>query len=234
MKKSQVYFGRNLLKEVVRAGMTVTKVYVETKAAYEFARAILPRTVKNDAFEEGIPPELSREAHQGVAFRVNFHLYKDYSIEVLKTHRLIVLCNHIEDVHNLGSIVRCARAFGATALVHEETKSASMTAGAMKSSVGLGFGMTFMKVPTLLPVIRSLRKRNYEIVGLDLDAKAESLYEWKPRLPMALLLGSEGHGIESENREGCDRLIRIPMIDAVDSLNVSHAAALALSWVHRG
>src|SRR5690606_27854180 len=113
---------------------------------------------KNLKFEEGIPKSIKSEAHQGVAFKTSHEFYTRYAPEEFPNHQFVALCNHIEDVHNLGSIARCSAGFGASLVIHEEKKSASVTPAVLKASAGCAFGLKFMKAPDLLSAVNSLKK----------------------------------------------------------------------------
>lgn len=231
--KSQIYYGRNILREAIKAKAFIDTIYVETKSAYDYVQSlpyIKEMTIK---YEEGIPKSLQKENHQGIAFRSNHEFYEPYSIERLREFQFIVICNHIEDVHNMGSIARCAAGFGAQVIVHDETGSASVTSGVVKASAGCAFRIPFMRCDTLSSATKSLKKSGYQIVGLDVGEKTLSLYEWGPQTPVVIILGSEQRGIEREMRNQCDHLIKIPMETGFDSLNVSHAASIALSWLRQ-
>jgi 23S rRNA (guanosine2251-2'-O)-methyltransferase len=231
--KSQIYYGRNILREAIKAKAFIDMIYVETKSAYDYVQSlpyIKEMTIK---YEEGIPKSLQKENHQGLAFRSNHEFYVSYSIERLREFQFIVICNHIEDVHNMGSIARCAAGFGAQIIVHDETGSASVTSGVVKASAGCAFRIPFMKCDSLSSVARSLKKSGYQIVGLDVGEKTISLYEWVPKTPIVIILGSEQRGIDRDIRNQCDYLMKIPMENGFDSLNVSHAASIALSWLRQ-
>ncbi len=233
LKNSQLYYGRNVLKEALKAKASITTIFVETKSAYDFVLG-LPGVGKSSIqFEEGIPKQLKGEVHQGVAFRAKHDFYKPYSIEEVRKYSFVILCNHIDDIYNLGSIARCAAGFGADLIIHENVKSCSVTAAAVKSSAGCAFRLSFMKVPELLSVSKSIKKNGFSVVALDLGAGAIDLYEWEPSSKVALILGSEQNGVGPELLDLCDQRIRISMKSGMDSLNVSHAASIAMSWVQR-
>ncbi len=233
MGKSHFYYGRNILREAIAAKVFIDIIHVEARAAYEFVESLPQLNRAQFKFEEGIPAPLRKEAHQGIAFRTNHEFYSPYSFERLRNFPFIVLCNHIEDVHNLGSIARCAAGFGAKIILHEEIGSASVTPGAVKSSAGCAFKLEFMKVPSIHGVAKTLKKNGFALAGLDISEKATSLYDWKPKFRLALVLGSEKKGIDPELRDECDELIRIPMAPNNRSLNLSNAVAVVTYEVWR-
>jgi 23S rRNA (guanosine2251-2'-O)-methyltransferase len=232
-RKVPLYFGRNIIEEAFLANAEIKRIFVENAAAFKYLESLPAYQKQKIPTEKGIPAEIKKESHQGVAFECSFPFYTRYEFDRLKKHRFVVLCNHIEDVHNLGSIARCAAGFGASLIVHEEAQSASVTPAVVKSSAGCAFRVKFMKTPDLLRVVQSLEKLDFEFAALDLSEQSISLYDWKPKLPLALILGSEGSGIDDVLRKKCQSLVKIPLQNKVDSLNVSHAAGIAMSWASK-
>jgi 23S rRNA (guanosine2251-2'-O)-methyltransferase len=230
-----ILFGRNIFKEALAARASILECYVETKSAYEWLRGQLGAQFDSIKIQEGIPAALQKENHQGIAFKTNHAFYKTYDAQEMRKHRSIILCNHVEDVHNLGSITRCAAAFGSSLIIHEDDRSASVTAAVIKSSAGCAFRVAFMKVESLEVPLKTLKKSDYEIFGLDVSDQSKELYEAQlnPQGPRAFVFGSEGFGIEEVNKSYCKTMLKIPMASHVESLNVSHAAAVVLSWAYR-
>lgn len=100
-----------------------------------------------------------------------------------------------------------------------------MTAVAIKTSAGAAFHLPIAQVTNLSVTIDFLKKQGLWIVGLEGEAK-ESVYKMDAKLPLAIVMGSEGQGLHRLIREKCDFLYRIPMAGKVDSLNVATAAAV--------
>ena len=138
----------------------------------------------------------------------------------------------MEDVHNLGSVIRCAAGFGAKLIIHEEKESASLTPAAVKSSAGLAFHLRFSKTQNLPNTLQKLAQNGFHIIGLDAGTRSLEMRDWIPQFPLALVLGSEGEGISSAVQARCESLVRIKTEKILESLNVSHAAAIAMQWVY--
>jgi len=227
------FFGRNILKEALAAKTKVDEIFFETPSARKFAEGIYAVRSLKIPMSEGMPHEFKHQSHQGIAFRTSHSFYQNLSIPQLKEFPFIIFCNHVEDVHNFGSIARCAAAFGARAIVHEEKNSAELTPAAMKSSAGLAFRIKFSKVSNIIHPLKELISEGYHIVGLDAAPKATALFDWRPSFPLALVLGSEGCGIEPSVKSICSEIVQIPMEKFAESLNVSHAAGIAMNWAYR-
>lgn len=230
---ANLYFGRNILREALAAKISISEIFYETESAKKFLEALPAMRSQKTSLKSGLPTEVKNQSHQGVAFKTEHSFYIPYSAQDLRNFPFVVLCNQVEDVHNLGSIARCAAGFGAKLIIHEEKGSAELTAAAIKSSAGLAFRLSFMKVPHLTSVAKDLAQSGFHLVGLDVAKTSVSLFEWIPQFPLALILGSESDGIEPSVRARCETLVKIPTETWVESLNVSHAAAVAMSWAYR-
>jgi 23S rRNA (guanosine2251-2'-O)-methyltransferase len=133
----------------------------------------------------------------------------------------------IEDPHNVGAILRTCDAAGVTGVIRQTRHAAALDGVVAKASAG---ALATARIATVVNIARSveaLKSANVWTVGLAGDAG--ELYtdvDWT--LPSALVLGAEGTGLRRLVRETCDRVVRIPMRGAVDSLNVSVAAGVVL------
>lgn len=234
MKKDPaIFFGRNILREALSVQAPVSKIFYETSAAKTFASSLSAVKRRNIILEAGIPNEVKHQSHQGIAFFTTHEFYLPFSDVTLLKYPFVVLCNQIEDVHNFGSIARCSGAFGAKLIIHESKGSASLTAAAMKASAGVAFHLKFMKVESLHEPLKALSSAGFSIIGMDASDKSVSLFDWVPTFPLALVLGSESDGIAPTLKARCQTLIKIPMEKFAESLNVSHAAAIAMNWIYK-
>jgi 23S rRNA (guanosine2251-2'-O)-methyltransferase len=229
---SRIFFGRNILREALAAKAEISEIYYETDSAKKFAESLGQVRTLKIPLKLGIPSEFKNQSHQGIAFKTSHRFYFSLSEINFRKFPFVILCNQVEDVHNFGSIARCAAGFGAKLIIHEEKNSAELTAAAMKSSAGLAFRVSFVKVPNLISAIKELNSAEYNIAGLDIGKNSVSLFDWVPLFPLALVLGSEGSGIAAPIKARCQNLIRIPMEPIAESLNVSHAAAIAMNWIY--
>ncbi|MBE6656351.1 MAG: 23S rRNA (guanosine(2251)-2'-O)-methyltransferase RlmB [Ruminococcaceae bacterium] len=229
-----IVFGRNAVKELLLSGKDVDKILV-ARGEREGSISVLV----SQALERGIPLlEVDRKkldamckgaAHQGIVAMAALATYVDVSDIIAYAESrgeapMIVICDGIEDPHNLGAIIRSAECAGFHGIIIPKRHSATLTATVAKSSAGAIAHMRIAKVSNLATTIDALKKQNIWIYGADMDGSV--YYETDLRGPIAIVLGSEGTGISHLVEEKCDFRLSIPLYGKVDSMNVSAAAAV--------
>lgn len=140
---------------------------------------------------------------------------------------LIVVLDGVEDPHNVGAIVRTADAAGVTGIVRQARHSAALDGVVGKASAGALAHAHIATVINIARAIEELQEQQVWTIGLAGDAADDyTAVDWT--MPSAIVLGAEGTGLRRLVRDRCDRLVRIPMLGAVGSLNVSVAAGVVL------
>ncbi len=169
--------------------------------------------------------------HQGVLAFVAAHKYADLNdiLENIKNkgNAIIVVCDEINDPHNLGSILRSANGVGADAVIIPKRRNVGLTPVVAKTSAGAIQYTPVCRVNNISQVILKLKDNGFWVMGTDGDAS--QLYD-KANLTgkLAVVIGSEGSGISRLVKEKCDFLVKIPMCGKVSSLNASVAAGIIL------
>lgn len=234
MAKPQLLFGKNILVEAIASRANIHSIYCENDGARRFVQDALKSSKgAMPRIQMGLPRQIQDGGHQGVAFDTDWQFYLPNWDADQNPFQFIILCNHLEDVQNLGGIVRSAAAFGVGLIVHEERRSVRLNATAIKISAGTAFKMKFLEVSNLAPFCQHLIKHGYAVTGLDAGDDTIPLFEWTPRFPQALIIGSEGAGMGKPVRGQCEDVIRIPMDSKVESLNATTAASIAMSWAFK-
>ena len=140
---------------------------------------------------------------------------------------IFILFDGVEDVRNLGAIVRTAECAGAACVLLPNHKSSPVTAAAMKTAAGAFAYLPVCRIGNIQQTLKYLKEKGFWVVGTDMDG--ESLYyEASLKGPLVIVMGAEGKGMSPLTRRMCDFCVRIPMKGKVSSLNVSVAAALLL------
>ena len=176
-------------------------------------------------------------AHQGVVASVRPAKPWDErdllaALEKLQVDPLLLVLDGVTDPHNLGACLRTADAAGVHAVVIPRDRAAAVDGVVRKVAAGAAESVPVASVTNLASTLDRLKERRIWIAGAAGDAP-QTLYAADLRRPLALVLGAEGTGMRRLTRERCDFLIRIPMAGAVESLNVSVAAGVALYEARR-
>lgn len=144
---------------------------------------------------------------------------------------MVLLCDHIQDPHNLGAIIRTAEAAGADAVMFPKRGGALPTGTVVKSSAGAALRLPLAMTGNISQTVRLLQESGYWVVGLAMEAE-ETLFKADMPPRTAFVIGSEGEGLGRIVAKNCDELRSIPMVGDTGSLNASVAAALAMfEWV---
>ncbi len=167
--------------------------------------------------------------HQGVVARVQPRKASESLEELLETieRPLLLVLDGVTDPHNLGACLRVANATGAHAVVAPKDRAAGVSAAVSKVASGAAEATPYFMVTNLARTLGELKERNVWIVGAE-ERAGQTLFEADLPESMAWVLGAEGEGMRRLTRERCDLLVRIPMLGAVQSLNVSVAAGVCL------
>lgn len=171
--------------------------------------------------------------HQGVAARVQDiapvrsldALLED--LEAQGKAPLLLVLDGVTDPHNLGACLRVADGAGAHAVIAPKDHAAGINATVAKVASGAAETVPYFMVTNLARCLGELKERNVWVTGTSEDAP-QTIYQCDLTGPTALVLGAEGPGMRQLTRKSCDSLARIPMMGAVESLNVSVASGVCL------
>ena len=147
---------------------------------------------------------------------------------------LLLALDSVQDVHNLGSLIRTAEAVGAHGIILPENRAAGVTPAVVKSSAGAIEHMLVTQVTNLPRTLDHLKERGIWAIGLAGEA-AQPMESVDLNRPLVLVVGSEGKGLGRLVREHCDLVISLPMRGQINSLNAAIAGSIALyaAWRSR-
>jgi 23S rRNA (guanosine2251-2'-O)-methyltransferase len=172
---------------------------------------------------------VARDApHQGLVLECE-PLEDQFLSEVLEADaaRPLLVLDQVTDPHNVGAIFRSAAAFDAAAIVTQDRHAPPEGGVLAKSASGALEIVPWVRVVNLARALEEIAEAGYWRIGLAGEAGA-TLAEALPAGPVALVLGAEGEGMRHNIAAHCDALAHLPISDAMESLNVSNAAAIAL------
>ena len=173
--------------------------------------------------------------HQGVVARVE-PLARTHSLDDLldavQGPPLLLVLDGVTDPHNLGACLRVADGAGAHAVIAPKDHAVAINATVAKVASGAADHVPYLMVTNLARALGELKAAGVKVVGTS-DVAGRSLYQADLSGPLALVLGAEGKGMRQLTAKTCDELVAIPMRGAVESLNVSVAAGVALYEARR-
>ena len=224
--------GRNAVLELLKSDKNIDKLLLEKnpqgslKSIFAEARK---RNIRVQFVDRKVLDKESAEGrHQGViAFCSDF---KYSSLDDIINSRssdggFVIICDGIEDVHNLGSGIRVAECAGADGVVIPSTNSASVTDAVVRISAGAANHMKVVKVNSVNRTVDELKKNGYWLYALEADGS--NIYDADLTGNIAIVVGGEDSGVRRLTREKCDFTLSIPLKGKVNSLNASVALGIA-------
>lgn len=240
-KDSDLIFGIRPLEEALQSGSTFIKVYVQ-KGMGEGIRSIKQMLNRHKVNFTEVPKEkldtLSKfNNHQGVVAKISSIEY--YNAETLVKNLIeedkqpfVIALDRVTDVRNFGAIARTAMAAGLDAIIIPEKGSATVTDEAIKTSAGALLHLPVCRSQNLFQTIKHLKEEGLQVICATEKANKEMYYEAFTK-PCVLIVGSEEDGIHPSIMKLADKLVKIPMKSALDSLNVSVAAGVMIYEIIR-
>ena len=230
--------GRNAVTELIKSGKPIEKIVMEKGAqgglARIFAEARKAGVRVQFADAKALDRMSSTGHHQGViAFAAEYEYCDLEDIVAAKGAQggFVILCDGIEDVHNLGSIIRVAECAGADGVVIPAQKSASVTEAVIRISAGAANLIKVAKVPSLNAAVGKLKAAGYWVYALEADGQC--IYSADLSGNVALVIGGEDSGVKRLTRQKCDGVLSLPLKGRVNSLNASVALGIAAYEVVR-
>jgi 23S rRNA (guanosine2251-2'-O)-methyltransferase len=239
--KQQNIIGRNPVVEALQAGKAFEKILIGKTATGDVIKQIIGLAREKDIFCQFVPDvkldSISRANHQGVIGIMSLVPYYDLQDIVNAAYDqgedpLVVVLDSITDVRNFGAIARSALGLGAHGIIIPRKGSVSIQEDAIKVSAGALLKIPVCRADNLAAALKDLKNNGLKVIGLDGQAK-EYVQQNDLKMPLAIVLGSEGEGITAPVKKLLDRLVKLPMNPDLESYNVSVAAAIALYEVKR-
>lgn len=233
--------GRNEMRELLASGKTIDKVFVErgehTGSIGALIEEIRGRKIPLVFVDRVRLDTMTGGArHQGIAAMVAERAYATVEdLLAVAAERgeppFILICDGVEDPHNLGAIIRSAECMGAHGIIIPKRRSAGLTPVVAKASAGAIEHLPVARVTNLAATIEQLKAAGLWIYAADMDGSPYDGVDLTGAV--ALVVGNEGSGVTHLVREKCDFVLSIPQYGCVNSLNVSNAAAILACEIAR-
>ena len=234
--------GRNAVIELLETDRDINKILVAKGERHGSIHKIIAMAKKRkiviSELEKNKLNQIAQtENHQGVIAIVPPYNYCEVEeiIEDAKKKQqmpFLLILDGIEDPHNLGSIIRTAETAGVHGIIIPKRRAVSVNSTVSKVSCGAVEYMKIARVNNLNETIRYLKEQEIWICGTDMDTKVEYTKQ-DYKMPLALVIGSEGFGMSRLVKENCDFLVKIPMKGKITSLNASVSAGIVMYEVIR-
>ena len=240
MEKEEYYDqveGRNAVLELLESGRDINKILVANGEKHGSIHKILAiakeRKIIVTEIEKNKLNQIAQTPNnQGVIAIVPPYDYcevEDILDEAKRKNEkpFILILDGIEDPHNLGSIIRTAETAGDHGIIIPKRRAASVNSTVSKVSAGAVEYMKIARVNNINETIRYLKEQDVWICGTDMDT--DTIYTKQDyKMPIAIVIGSEGFGMSRLVKENCDFLVKIPMKGRITSLNASVSAGIIM------
>lgn len=229
--------GRNAVLELLESGRDINKILVANGEKHGSIHKILAiakeRKIIVTEMERNKLNQIAQTPNnQGVIAIVPPYDYcevEDILEEAKRKDEMpfILILDGIEDPHNLGSIIRTAETAGVHGIIIPKRRAASVNSTVSKVSAGAVEYMKIARVNNINETIRYLKEQDVWICGTDMDTN--TIYTKQDyKMPIAIVIGSEGFGMSRLVKENCDFLVKIPMKGKITSLNASVSAGIIM------
>ena len=231
--KEEIIYGKNAVTEALKAERPIDTVYLLKNAqgmnqivALAKKQGIVIKDVSEDKLKA-----LCGEKHGGTAAvmsAVTYCTIDDILENAEKKGKppFIIICDEIQDPHNLGAIIRTAEASGADGVIIPKRRSATVNSTVFKTSAGAAAWVKIARVSNLVDTIKTLKKHGVWVYGAEADGTPIDKADLSGAV--ALVIGSEGFGLGKLVRENCDVVLSLPMFGKVNSLNASVCAGILM------
>jgi 23S rRNA (guanosine2251-2'-O)-methyltransferase len=178
------------------------------------------------------------DSHQGLVAKIKSRRYlkpKEFlKIKEKKARSLVVMLDSIFDPQNFGSILRSCECFSVDGVIFSKNRGVDITPTVTKTAVGASELLNLIKVSNLADCIDIFVNEGYFCMATSLEDKAKDIFSLSFLDKILLIMGSEEKGIQKILLKKADLLVRIPMSGKLQSLNVSNATAIMLSYIRFG
>ena len=223
--------GRNAVLELLKTDKDIDKIMLLKGAEGSLGRIFAMARQKNVRVQFADAKVLDKESEtgraQGVIAFVSEYEYADFSelCAPKEGARFVVVCDGVEDVHNLGSILRVAECAGADGVIIPKNKSAQVTGAVVRISEGAANHVKVARVPGINYAVDELKKSGFWVYALEADG--ENIYGCDLTGDIALVVGGENSGVAALTKKKCDKILSLPLKGKVNSLNASVALGIA-------
>lgn len=223
-------YGKNVAKEIISNNRKIKKAYLSLNLKdSKIDENLKSMNVAINYLNNHEMDKLEKKNHQGIILEIPDYKYlseKDM-FDKMPDNPFIIILDHLEDPHNFGAIIRTCEAAGVDFIIIPKNRSVSVNSSVMKTSTGALDNVDIVEVTNLNNTINKLKKSGVWIVGTDME-NSVSYETIDYKVPVAIIIGSEGFGMSNLVKKNCDFIANIPMYGKINSLNASVAAGIMI------
>lgn len=221
--------GELVTRRLLASEFPTESVLCSSRIAPDILPLIRPPTIVYQAEEALIREIVGFRFHRGcLAIGRRVERFSLDEIIVDESSRLILVCEELNSAENLGSIIRTSAGLGASAIVIGERSVDPFWRLGIRVSMGAVFSLPIVRSRDLVSDVKKLNEHHFQTLASVCSQPSTPIDQMQFDDRVALLLGSEAHGLSKEIIEASSARITIPMYHHIDSLNVSIACAIML------
>lgn len=227
---AEYVYGRNTVLTKLRVPGAVLRLYLSSNVK-EIVDLAHKNKIEIEWSNNAYLSSMVKGSHQGVVALVNDYKYCDFDHLLMSldmtSNPLLVMCDGLEDPHNLGAILRTCEACGVAGVIIGKNRQVGVNDTVAKVAQGASDLVRVSRVTNLVNTIKKLKEYGFWVVGCDNCESSD--YRLVPSdRPLVLIVGSEGKGISRLVLNECDYRVKIFMLGQINSLNVSVATGILL------
>ncbi|MBO5494574.1 MAG: 23S rRNA (guanosine(2251)-2'-O)-methyltransferase RlmB [Eubacterium sp.] len=241
IRNDNLIIGRNAVIELIKSGRELENVLIargehEGSVNKIIAMCREKRIVIKEVDRRKLDLMCGGANHQGVVANVPSHSYSsvDEILEYAESKGekpFLIICDELEDSHNLGAIIRTAEACGAHGIIIPKRRNVGLNFAVAKASCGALEYMRVARVTNLVSTMEELKKKNIWLYCADMDGQPWCKTDFSGGC--ALVIGNEGKGVGRLVKETCDVTVSLPMRGEINSLNASVAGGIIMYEIAR-
>ena len=236
MEKETTIFGIRAVIEAIKSGENIDKIFLQKGLRGELFTELEQLLKKERLNSSYVPIEklnrLTKKNHQGAVAQIapiTFHDIEDLVMNVIESGKtpLFLLLDQLSDVRNFGAIVRTAECTGVSGIIIQKKGGAPVNGDAIKTSAGALFKMPICKVDHIKDAVFYMQASGIKVIAAT-EKTDNTIYDVSFKEPCAIIMGSEGKGINPSVLKVADDKAMLPLLGEIESLNVSVACGAFL------
>ncbi len=236
MQDQTQIFGIRAIIEAVNAGETIDKVFLQKGLKGELFTELESLLNRNSINKSYVPVEklnrLTKKNHQGAVAQISpveFHSMEGLVTTITESGKvpLFLLLDQLSDVRNFGAIIRTAECTGVDGIIIQKKGGAPINGDTIKTSAGAVFKVPICKVDHIKDAVFYMQASGIKVIAAT-EKTNDTLYDVSFKEPCAIIMGSEGRGINPSTLKVVDAKAKLPLLGEIESLNVSVACGAFL------